>query len=120
MKNFVQSAPWSVAVLTLVAGCNSKDEKPRGAGASGRSFAVLPKPQLYMEKLFTYTQDQEKVLALMNRPFGEAVKETGAATDRAAKDILEKVSAGWDALPFVRKKEGLKARYRLQFDTSAG
>jgi hypothetical protein len=109
-----------VALSTTVFGCDGKDAKPRGAGASGQSLAVLAKPQIDMEKFFTYSPEQEKVIALMNRPFAEAVKETGAAKDEDAKHVFDKVKAGWDGLPIIRKKEGIRIRYRLQFDTTAG
>lgn len=109
-----------VALSATVFGCDGKDAKPRGAGASGQSLSVLAKPQIDMEKFFTYSADQEKVIALMNRPFAEAVKETAGAKDQDAKHIFDKVKAGWDGLPLIKKKEGIRVRYRLQFDTTGG
>ena len=113
----------SVLVLSVCVasfGCWSRDEKPRGAGASGRTLAVLPKAQIDMERFFKYNEEQEKVLQMLDQPFDAVVKPGPAANDSQAKARMEKVKKNWGEYKYVRAKEGRSFRYRAVIKTTAG
>jgi hypothetical protein len=112
----------AVLVLSIAAaaGCNFKDEKPRGAGASGRPLTVLGKPQVDMERFFKYNEEHEKVIQLLEQPFDAVVKPGPGAADPKAKAVTEKVKQNWGEFKFVVPKEGRTFRYRAVISTNLG
>jgi hypothetical protein len=107
-------------VVGLVAGCYSRDEKPRGTGASGKGLSVLSAPMLDIEKFFQYGPEHEKVLSLLHRPFHEVVKKTEAANATKAKEALTTLERSWDQHKFALPKQGVRYKYRTTITTTHG
>jgi hypothetical protein len=120
MKSSTPFAIGLAASLLLASGCMSHDEKPRGAGASGRPLAVLSTPLTGVERFYKFTPEQTRAMELLQQPFDAVMRPGSAANDPLEKATTDKVKAEWNDIRFAIPEHGRYQKYRVVLSTTVG